>query len=158
LLGIEDAAPHATQPFWSADSRFIGFITRGKLKKIEASGGPPQDICDSTGFLGGTWNRQGTILLGSSAGLFRVSAEGGKPEPVTSLESGESGHYWPHFLPDGRHYLYTAWNGEATKRAVMVGTLGSKEKTRVLAAESNVAYAGPGFLVFRRGNAVYAQP
>jgi Tol biopolymer transport system component len=158
LLVIEDAASHGTQPFWSADSRFIGFVTRGKLKKIEASGGPPQDICDSAGFFGGTWNREGTILFGSTTGLFRVSAEGGKPEPVTTLEQGESGHYWPHFLPDGRHYLYTAWNGEAAKRAVMVGTLGSKEKIRVLAVESNAAYANPGFLLFHRGNAVYAQP
>ncbi|SPF32218.1 Serine/threonine protein kinase (fragment) [Candidatus Sulfopaludibacter sp. SbA4] len=112
LLPIEDAAPHASQPFWSADSRFVGFVARGKLRKIEASGGPPQDICDAAGFTGGTWNREGTILFGSASGLLRVSAEGGKPETVTTLEQGESGHYWPHFLPDGHRYLYTSWNSE----------------------------------------------
>jgi Tol biopolymer transport system component len=158
LVVIEDVSPHATQPFWSGDGRFIGFVTSGKLKKIEASGGPPQDICEAAGFSGGAWNREGTILFGSATGLFRVSGEGGKPEAVTTLESGESGHFWPQFSPDGRRYLYTAWNAEASKRAVVVGILGSKEKTRVLAAESNAAYAEPGFLVFHRGNAVYAQP
>ena len=158
LVAIEDAAPHMTQPFWSADSRFIGFVTGGELKKIETTGGPAQDICDAAGFFGGTWNRDNTILFGSAKGLFRVSAEGGKPEAVTTLGPGESGHYWPRFLPDGRRYLYTAWNAEAGKRAVVAGTLGSKETTRVLAAESNAAYAEPGFLLFHRGNAVYAQP
>ena len=133
-------------------------VTHGKVKKIEASGGPPQDICDGAGIFGATWSREGVILLGSSTGLLRVSAEGGKPEPVTTLEQGDSGHYWPHFLPDDRHYLYTAWNEEASKRAVLVGVLGGKEKTRVVAAESNAAYSEPGFLLFRRGNAVYAQP
>ena len=158
LLQIDDSASHGTQPFWSADSRFLGFVTQGKLRKIEASGGPPQDICEASGMMGATWNREGTILFGSSTGLYRVSAEGGKPEPVTTLEAGETGHYWPHFLPDGRHYLYTAWNGETAKRSIAVGVLGGKEKTRVAAADSSSAYAEPGFLLFRRGNALYAQP
>jgi Tol biopolymer transport system component len=158
LAGAEDAAEHTVQPFWSADSRFIAFVTGGKLKKIEASGGPAQEICSIAGFAGGTWNQEGIILFGSGAGLFRVSAEGGKPESVTSLERGESGHYWPHFLPDGQHYLYTVWHSEAAKRAILAGMLGSKEKTRVAAGESNTAYSEPGFLVFRRENAVYAQP
>jgi Tol biopolymer transport system component len=158
LMPIEDAGGYATQPFWSADSRFIGFVTGGKLKKIEASGGPPQDICDASGFFGGTWNREGVILFGSATGLFRVSAEGGKPEAVTTLEQGESGHYWPHFLPDGRHYLYTGWRGEAARRAIFMGTLGSKEKTLIVAAESKAAYSEPGFLLYHRGNAVYARP
>ncbi len=154
LAGTEGGA----QPFWSADGRSIGFVAEGKLKKVEAAGGPPQLICDAAGFSGGTWNREGTILFGSATGLMRVSAEGGKPEAVASLEAGEAGHFWPHFLADGRHYLYTAWNGEAGKRAVFAGTLGSKEKVRVVAAESNAAYAAPGYLVFHREKSVYAQP
>ncbi len=159
LAGTENAE----LPFWSADGRFIGFSVTGKLRKVEASGGPPQDICDAPGFAGGTWNRDGTILFGSPSGLFSVSAEGGKPEAVTSLQSGESGHFWPQFLPDGRRYLYTAWTGETAKRTIMEGTLGSKDKIRVLAAESNAAYAEPSgmkqsYLLFHRQNTVYAQP
>jgi len=154
LAGTEGAA----QPFFSADGRSIGFVASGKLKKIEATGGPPQDLCDAASFSGGTWNREGTILFGSPQGLFRVSAQGGKPEAITSQGQDETGHFWPRFLPDGRRFLYTAGTQQAARSAVYVGTLGSKEKTRVAAAESNVAYAEPGYLVFHRANTVYAQP
>jgi Tol biopolymer transport system component/predicted Ser/Thr protein kinase len=158
LAAIEDANRNAAQPFWSADSRSVAFVTGKKLKKVEASGGPTADICDAAEFFGGTWNREGIILFGTKTGLLRVSAEGGKPEAATELQEGESGHYWPHFLPDGRHYLYTSWNSDASKRAVLAGTLGSGENTRVMAAGSNAAYSEPGYLVFQRENAVYAQP
>jgi Tol biopolymer transport system component len=153
LPGTEGAA----QPFWSGDSRWVGFVTGGKLKRVEASGGPPQEIADVPGFYGGTWNSDGIILFGSAQGLFRVPAEGGKPEAVTTLDQTESGHFWPHFLPDGRQYLYTAWSGQAPDRAIAVGTLDSKEKTRVMPASSNAAYADPGYLIFHRESAVYAQ-
>jgi eukaryotic-like serine/threonine-protein kinase len=154
LAGTTDA----TLPFWSGDSRSVGFVVAGKLKRVEASGGPPQEICDVSGFTGGTWNRAGAILFGSPSGLFRVSAEGGKPEAITKLEAAETGHFWPQFLPDGRHYLYTAWSGDSGKRAIFAGSLGSKDKTRVAAAESNAGYAAPGYLLFLREHAVYAQP
>jgi eukaryotic-like serine/threonine-protein kinase len=154
LAGTTDA----TLPFWSGDSRSIGFVIAGKLKKVEASGGPPQEICEVPGFTGGTWNRTGTIVFGSPSGLFRVSAEGGKPEAITKPDPAETGHFWPQFLPDGRHYLYTAWSGDSGKRAIFAGSLGSKDKTRVAAAESNAGYAAPGYLLFHRESAVYAQP
>ncbi|MBK5290650.1 MAG: serine/threonine-protein kinase [Acidobacteriia bacterium] len=147
----------AEMPFWSADGRSIGFIVAGKLKKIEATGGPPQDICDTASFHGGAWNLEGTIVFGTTSGLFRVSAQGGKPEAITKLGQEETGHYWPHFLPDGNRFLYTAWTQQASKRAVYAGTLGSKERTRVMAAESNIAYAEAGYLVFQRENTVYAR-
>ncbi|MBK5295307.1 MAG: serine/threonine-protein kinase [Acidobacteriia bacterium] len=147
----------ASQPFWSGDGGSIAFLAGGKLKKVEATGGPPQDICDAQNFQGGAWNVDGTIIFGSAQGLFRVSAQGGKPEAITSIGADETGHLWPHFLPDGRRFLYTVWAQDAGRRAVFAGTLGSKEKTRVMAAESNAGYAAPGHIVFHRTNAVYAQ-
>jgi len=155
----------AEQPFWSGDSRSIAFIAGGKLKKVEASGGPPQNLCDVTDISGGAWNRDGTIIFGTARGLFRVSAQGGKPEALTTLESNETGHFWPYFLPDGRRYLYLAWSGQAGSRAIFAGTLDAKERTRVIAAESKAAYARStgsgqaerGYLVFRRENAAFAQ-
>jgi Tol biopolymer transport system component len=149
---------NATLPFWSSDSRFVAFMSGPKLKKVEASGGPPAEICDAAGFLGGTWNRDGVILFGSSQGIYRVPAEGGKPEALTHIDAGQSGHYWPHFLPDGRHFLFTAWSGQASNRAIFAGSIDSKTATKVLAAGSNAGYAEPGYLVFHREAAVYAQP
>ena len=149
---------NASQLFWSADSRSIGFVSAGKLKKVEATGGPPQEIADASGFTGGDWNTEGTIIFGTSKGLLRVSAQGGQPSSLTTVEPPESGHYWPHFLPDGRQFLYLAWSGQSGNRAIVAGSLNSKTKTKVIGAESKGAYSEPGYLVFRRESAVYAQP
>jgi Tol biopolymer transport system component len=147
----------ATQPFWSADSRSIAFVAGGKLRRVEASGGPPQDICDVVSLSGGDWNSEGTIVFGTAQGLFRVSAQGGKPTQLTTLDATEAGHFWPHFLPGGQRFLYLAWAGAEGGRAIVAGALDSKEKTRVIAAESKGLYAEPGYLVYRREDAVYAQ-
>jgi eukaryotic-like serine/threonine-protein kinase len=148
----------ASELFWSADSRSIGFVSGTKVKKVDATGGPPQEIADAPGFTGGDWNADGTIIFGTSKGLLRVSAQGGQPKPLTTVESPESGHYWPHFLPDGRRFLYLAWSGQSGNRAIVAGSLDSKTKNKVIGAESKAAYAEPGYLVFRRESAVYAQP
>jgi eukaryotic-like serine/threonine-protein kinase len=154
LGGTDDA----TFPFWSPDSRYIGFSAGGKLKKVEAVGGPPQELADAQGFTGGTWSRAGTIVFGTPKGLFSVSAEGGKAVPLTTVEKAETGHFWPLFLPDGDHYIYLAWSAESTNRALYVGSIGAKGRTRLMAAETNVAYASPGFLVFHREATLFAQP
>jgi Tol biopolymer transport system component len=154
LGGTDDA----TQPFWSPDSRYIAFVAGGRLKKVNAGGGAPQDLCEAQGFSGGTWSKEGTILFGSAKGLNRVSAEGGKPSAITTPDARETGHFWPDFLPDGQHYLYLAWSGEAANRAVFIGKLDSKDKTRFMTAESNVYYAAPGYVIFHRGASLFAQP
>jgi Tol biopolymer transport system component len=153
LGGTDDAS----QPFWSPDSRYIAFVAGGRLKKVNAAGGAPQDLGEAQGFSGGTWNKQGTILFGSAKGLDRVSAEGGKPSTITTPDAEETGHFWPDFLPDGQHYLYLAWSGQAANRAVFIGKLDSKDKTRLMAAESNVDFAAPGYLIFHRGASLFAQ-
>src|SRR5262249_51881176 len=130
----------------------------GKIRRIAASGGAPQDICDAPdGFSGGTWNRDGVVLLGTPAGIARVPADGGKPKLITTIAGNESGHFWPRFLPDGQHFLFLA-HGDAATSAIFVGTLGSDARTKVLAVDSNAAYTEPGYLVFHRDDAVFAQP
>ena len=154
LAGTDDAS----RPFWSPDSRSIAFVSKGKLKKVQVAGGRPQDLCDAPGFTGGTWNREGTILFGSATGVYRVSEEGGTPAAITTIDRSESGHFWPRFLPDGRHYLFVLKSGDAATSGVYVAALDSKDRTRVLPVDSNAAYTEPGFLVFQREGAVYAQP
>src|SRR3989442_366151 len=109
LSGTEEA----TLPFWSPDSRFIGFFAGGKLKKIEVTGGPAQTLCNATIPRGATWNRDGVIIFtpGTLEPLYRVSAAGGEPTPVTTFDKsrGETGHRWPYFLPDGRPFLYSVF-------------------------------------------------
>jgi eukaryotic-like serine/threonine-protein kinase len=148
----------ATQPFWSPDSRYIAFVTGSHLKKVSVGGGAPQDISEVQGFTGGTWSTEGTILFGSAKGLFRVSAEGGKATAITTIDPQESGHFWPAFLPDAHHYLYLTWASQPANRGVFIGNLDSKEKTKLMAAESNAMYAAPGYVLFHRGASLFAQP
>jgi len=102
----------AGYPFWSPDSRFIGFFANGKLREIEASGGAPFAICDAALGRGASWAASGEIVFSPSTNgpLYGVSAAGGTATQVTTLDEskGETTHRWPQFLPDGSHFLYLA--------------------------------------------------
>ena len=106
-------------PFWSGDSKSIGFFADGKLKRVDAGGGPVRTLADvdATFPLGGTWNSEGIILFAPSFGrpIVRISASGGASTAVTNLKEGDSEvHNSPFFLPDGRHFLYSASTGPDT--------------------------------------------
>jgi Tol biopolymer transport system component/predicted Ser/Thr protein kinase len=153
LPGTEDAL----FPFWSPDSRFIGFFAGGKLKKIDASGGPPQVLCNAASGEGGTWNSAGTILFApaNNTGLFRVPAAGGEPTPVTTLDaaSNETSHRWPWFLLDGRHFVYLA----GPPGTIYAGALDAKDRVKLVSSESKAIYAD-GHLLFIRQGTLLAQP
>jgi eukaryotic-like serine/threonine-protein kinase len=147
-----------TQPFWSPDSRSIAFFEEGLLKRIEIAGGSAETIVEATPPIGGgTWNQDGVILFASGGVIHRVLAAGGEATPVTSLDEtlGETDHLGPYFLPDGRHYLFTAISNDS---AIYVGELGSTERTRLVAAESKPVYAEPGYILFNRADTLFAQP
>ena len=154
LLGSEGAGPL----FWSPDSHWIAFFAGGKLKKVEPTGGAPQIISDSADFLGGSWNTENTILFASSKGLQRVSAAGGDPVLITAPDGPSAKPQQPLFLPDGRHYLYTSAAAQGSGSAIYAGSLDSKDTTRLVAAQSNAAYAEPGYLLYHRDGTLYAQP
>lgn len=148
----------ATLPFWSPDSRFIAFLAEGKLKKVDAAGGPPQTIATAPNNVGCAWNRDGVIVFtpNISDGLYRISAAGGEVTPLTTLDiSHENSHRWPQFLPDGRHFLYFS---RQEKSGIYVGSLDSKETRRILDTDFNAKYAPPGYLLFVRESALMAQP
>jgi hypothetical protein len=111
----------AAFPFWSPDSRRIGFFAEGKLKTVDIAGGAVEILCQAPVGNGGTWSRDGTIVFAPTiAGpLYRVSANGGVPAPVTRLARQRSGqaHRWPFFLPDGKHFLYDVdWSAPEGKQ------------------------------------------
>ncbi|MDA2938906.1 serine/threonine-protein kinase [Acidobacteria bacterium AH-259-A15] len=152
----------ARHPFWSPGSRFIGFFSRGKLKKVPLSGGPSQTLCDAPTGRGGSWNREGTIVFNPHWGgpLQYVSAAGGEAKSLTELDEsrGETAHRWPCFLPDGRHFLYLALSSQPENRGIYLASLDSEEKKRLLSANLNAAYAEPGYLLFMRESTLMAQP
>ena len=146
-------------PFWSPDSRFIGFFSDGKLRRIAAGGGPAQAICDAPFGRGGTWNREGVIVFSPSAGpefqLQRVAAAGGAPVNITHTSDGGLKH--PFFFPDGRHFFFTAIAATTERSGIFLGTLDSNESHRLLSDRSGAVFAA-GMLLFVRDNNLFAQP
>jgi eukaryotic-like serine/threonine-protein kinase len=157
----------ARGPFWSPDSKSIGFFADGKLKTMPATGGPPQMLCDGTGLAGtGTWNRDGVILFSTSevgAPLQRVNAAGGACIVVTKPE-GNSNHAYPEFLPDGKHFVYLVRQGDEAKRGLYEAALDNPTPRRLLADDSSAIFAPStngkkyGYLLFLRGSVLMAQP
>ncbi len=161
LEGTEDSS----YPFWSPDSRTIGFFAGGKLKKIDAAGGPAQTLCDAPGGRGGAWSEREVIVFAPeiTSGLSRVPVAGGTPTEITHLAQSQGGfsHRWPTFLPGGRHFLYWAGNPFATNApntGIFVGALDSSEQKFLVQAESNALYAPPGYLLYLREQTLMAQP
>jgi serine/threonine protein kinase/Tol biopolymer transport system component len=156
LAGTEGAM----LPFWSPDSRWIGFFSEKQLRKIPAAGGAAQVLVDRiSDVFGGAWGPDGTILYSNGAsGLSRTSSSGGSPMPATSLNPshGDVVHRWPHFLPDGRHFLYFA-RANLGYRGVYAGSLDGGEPKLLLKGESNAIYVVPGFLLFVDGDTLIAQ-
>src|SRR5262249_19061074 len=107
LPGTEDA----TYPFWSPNSRSIGFFAENKLKRIDLPAGLVQVLTSALFGGGGTWNQDDVILFTprASSGVARVAAVGGPVVEVTRLDSPHPiRHLFPYFLPDGRHFLFYA--------------------------------------------------
>jgi Tol biopolymer transport system component len=151
-------------PFWSPDGQFLGFFAGARLFKIALSGGPPQPLTDTEGGGAGrtgTWNREGTIVFTPRTILpiHRVSASGGQSIPVTVLNESrqETGHTYPSFLPDGRHFLYLAQSRNPENDAVFVGSLDSTETKFLLQTDSGAVYTTPGYLLFLRRGTLTAQ-
>ena len=152
----------ANYPFWSPDSRFIGFFTEDKLKKIEAAGGPAQTLANVTGGgRGGTWNRSEVIVFAPNYldALYRISAKGGDATPVTTLDHSrqENSHRWPHFLPDSHHFLYFVRSSQRENQGIYVGSFDSKDKRLLVSASGSAAYVPPGYLLFVRDGTLMAE-
>ena len=157
LAGTEGAT--LGLPFWSPDSRHLGFFAHGHLYRIAVKGGRRQVLCGADG-RGGTWNHNGVILfaLGPNSGLFTVSSSGGTPTAVTTLEISccETSHRFPQFLPDGHHFLFFVF-ADAEHQGMYLSSLGNADRHLILRSDSNAVYAAPGYLLWVRGGTLLTQ-
>ncbi|MBN2320655.1 MAG: protein kinase [Acidobacteria bacterium] len=153
----------ATFPFWSPDSRKIGFIAEGKLKMVGLSDDHPRDICTFHGNpTQSTWNKDGVILFTDLNGkeLRRVSVNDGESILIIAPDDsqGEAVIRCPHFLPDGRHFLYQVLCNDISKNKVYLGSLDSETKIPILEGTTKAVYVEPGFILFHRAGVLFALP
>ena len=158
LSGTTDAR----SPFWSADSRSIGFLIGSDLKRLDLADRTVRDVSGDIGpgvGVTATWNADGVILFARTVvgPIQRVSASTrGEPSAVTKLADDQSGHGIPRFLPDGRHFLYQVW-GTPEVSGVYLGALDGGESTRLLEADGGAIFVSNHVLFVRQG-AILAQP
>jgi eukaryotic-like serine/threonine-protein kinase len=161
----------AAAPFWSPDSSYIAFFAAGFLQTIRvqdgSSSGPPRNICPVDAFSGGgSWNSDGTIVFAPSltGGLSRVSASGGTPQALTSLNAvkSERSHLWPQFLPDGNRFIFFVGSDNAQTSGVYIGSPDSPNYTFLFRSATNAVYSGGGaangYLLFIRDGSLMGQP
>ena len=150
-------------PFWSPDSRFVGFFALGKLKKININGGPPLTLCDAEDGRGGSWNQEGTIIFTPRqiGPICQIQSAGGNFVSITHLDTArlETTHRWPCFLPDGVHFLYFArmgMDGDPEKDGIFIGSLKDTTRQLVMQHSGSVVYAN-GYLLYARAMTLIAQ-
>ncbi len=162
LAGTDNAA----WPFWSPDSLSIGFFAPHKLKAVGISGGPARDIADIIVGRAGAWSQEGVILFcpRPMGPLYQISAAGGTPSPVTSLDEAraEVAHGFPQFLPDGCQFLYLAASSRPGESSIRAGSLDSTSSKVLVSADTGAAYAPilrghPASLLFVHDGALMAQ-
>jgi Tol biopolymer transport system component len=149
----------AMAPFWSPDSRTVGFFTStdNQLKHIDVDSGSLQTLGTFPLGTGGTWNRDGTILFSTlgSGPIFRISSKGGEASAATRPETPTLVHQFPQFLPDGRHFLYHTPNRNPP--AVYIGQLDGSETRRLMDVDAAPVYVPSGYLLFLRQRTLFAQ-
>ena len=148
--------------FWSPNGRSLGFTADGMLKHLPVDGGPVVTIAPGVMNLGASWNANDEIIVApvNRGPIMRVPASGGEPVAVTRLDPAkENSHRWPHFLPDGRHFLFTVRSDKPENQGIKVGSLDSPEIKRLVNAPSPGIFVEPGLLLYVTADAVLmAQP
>jgi Tol biopolymer transport system component len=150
------------RPFWSPDSRYVGFMADGAMKKVDVTGGPPTKICDAPGGADGTWSPEGVILFDGTGAdpIYRVSAAGGTRTVAVPVDAAkkQTSVGWPQFLPDGKHFIYLLTGEKQEDSAYWIGSIHSADKKMLAPAQTLVQYAPPGYLLFVRDRTLVAQP
>jgi eukaryotic-like serine/threonine-protein kinase len=151
----------ALHPFWSPTGSHIGYFADGHLMRVDLAGGRPQVLADAPAGSGASWSRAGDIIFSPDGRgpLYRVHETGGACTQITSVDGRqrESGHRWPEFLPDGRHFLFFTDSDDRDIRGIYEGSLDTNEHKLVIASSFHGVYAEPGYLLFARDGDLVAQ-
>ena len=163
---IDGTTQDAANPFFSPDGRWLGFYanTDRKLKKISITGGAAVTVCECELPFGASWTADNQILFASpqkGKGIFRVSANGGKPETIITAKPDEIMH-GPELLPDGTHILYTVSTIDGANRwdkaKIVVESLKSHERKVLIEGGADGQYLPTGQILYALGKTLFAVP
>jgi serine/threonine protein kinase len=148
----------ARYPFWSPDSRSIGFFSDSQLKRTSLDSGSPLALANVSAPAGAAWNGDGTILYAVTGGgpIMKIAAAGGDPAVVTRPEGDQASHRFPQPLPGGEHFLYYVLGGPEV-RGVYVARIDGSESRRVVDTDTAAVYSPSGHLLFVRQATLLAQ-
>jgi Tol biopolymer transport system component len=147
----------ASLPFWSPDSKSIGFYADERLKRIDVETGLIETLARSAVPGGAAWNRNDEIVFAPTVDspLVSISSKGEPLGPRTVLAPGQTGHRGPQFLPNGRHFIYYAV-GSAEVRGIHVADIAGTMSRRLFDADTPALYVSD-HLLFVRQETLFAQ-
>ena len=159
LAGTEGAFA----PFFSPDGRWIGFFAQGKLKKVLATGGGLQTLCDAATGFGGSWGTDDFIYFApfNTSGIWKVSASGGSVQEVTRLDrkQGEVSHRWPQISADGKVVFFTVWTGPGwDEKHLELQIAATGERRLLVRGASTGRYLRTGHLLYGRNEELIVVP
>jgi Tol biopolymer transport system component len=152
------ASEYGGEPFWSPDSRHLGFVAAGKLKRIELASDLVQTIAAASDARGATWSESGEIFFAptSSAGLFRVAATGGEVRALSQVDRGEQSHRFPWLLPGGKALVYFELAGP--RAGIHWLAIEGGENKLLTSDNSRAIFDRRGYLLWVRNGTLVAQP
>jgi Tol biopolymer transport system component len=160
-----DAAPvrgtnNASLCFFSPDGGSIGFITADQgLRKVSLTDGLVASVVSNAEFDGATWGADDRIVFTRGRTLWRVSASGGAPEQLLTLDEGnkEVAQGWPAVLPGAGAVLFSSRgaNGEDRIELLLPAT---KERRVIVPRGISPQYVPSGHLIFYRDGELLAAP
>jgi Tol biopolymer transport system component len=159
LAGTEEGI----EPFWAPNQRAVAFFAAGRLKRLDLETGVVQVLGPTPAPRGGAWNGDGVIVFApnTTAGLFRMSANGGPSSELTHLQKGQYSHRWPHFLADGKRLIFSTFLGQRDMRGVFLTSLDGMEPRRILTGDeigdAAPLYAPPDLILTLRQGVLMAR-
>jgi Tol biopolymer transport system component len=145
-----DGTDNARYPFWSPDSRSIGFFADAQLKRVDLAGGKVTYLAEAPYGRGGSWNRAGIILYAgdNDSTILRISETGGSPIAVTRLDAQrrETSHRWPQFLADGDRFVYLTRSQQPGTDAIHQSSLSQHGIRRIAPATHGAIVVGDWLL------------
>jgi serine/threonine-protein kinase len=159
IRGTDENIRNIRNPFFSPDGLWVGFFSDTELKKIAVTGGAPIALCNARGPYGASWGADNAIVFGQRHAIMRVSADGGTPEVLVNLESGETA-YGPQILPDGKELLFAVTTESGRDRwdkaQIVLQSLETGERKILIPEGSEARYAPTGHLIYAHEETLFA--